>query len=78
MSEAPIEAYDKEALVQRNPHADFAEVEAKRPAYDPTSFWVPTKTPNPSWQPGDGASVNTWQEKSMITIDPYEPGRITN
>ncbi|KAE9364700.1 flavo protein-like protein oxygenase [Stipitochalara longipes BDJ] len=78
MPEAQIEAYDKEALVQRNPHADFAEVEAKRPNYDPSSFWVPTKTPKPSWRPGDGASMNTWQGKPMITIDPYGPGRTPN
>ena len=78
MPEAPIEAYDKEALVQRNPHADFGEVEAKRPDYDPTSFWIPTKTPKPSWKPGEGASMNIWEGKQMVAIDPYEPNRTTN
>jgi len=78
MPEAPIEAYDKEALVNRNPHANFAEVEASRPDYDPTSFWVPTKTPKPSWEPGDGASMNGWEGKSMVPIDPHGPDRTTN
>lgn len=78
MSETPIEAYDKEALVKRNPHADFPAIEAKRPDYDPTQFWIPTKTPKPSWKPGDGASSNDWQEQLMITIDPHEPGRTSN
>ena len=78
MSEAPIEAYDKEALVQRNPHADFPAIEATRPNYDPTTVWNPTKTPKPSWKPGDGASMNGWYGKPMVAIDPHQPGRTSN
>jgi flavin reductase (DIM6/NTAB) family NADH-FMN oxidoreductase RutF len=78
MSETQIEAYDKEALVQRNPHADFPAIEATRPNYDPTTFWIPTKTPKPSWKPGDGASMDGWHGKRMVTIDPHEPGRTSN
>ncbi|KAH6677714.1 hypothetical protein B0J14DRAFT_584995 [Halenospora varia] len=74
---APIEAYDKEALVQRNPHKDFATVEASRPDYNPEAVWIPSKTPNSSWKPGDGASREGWDKKS-IAIDPHSPGRTVN
>ena len=78
MPESPIEADDKEALVKRNPHADFSAIEKSRPAYDPTSFWVPSKTPKPSWKPGDGALTDDWHGRRMVDIDPYEPGRTSN
>lgn len=78
MSEAPVEAYDKEALIHRNPHADFGAIEKSRPDYDPTNFWAPTKTPKPLWKPGDGAIANDWNGKTMIAIDPHEPGRAGN
>lgn len=44
-SQPPIEAPDKEALVNRNPHRNFAAVEASRPDYDPSGSWNPTKAP---------------------------------
>ena len=78
MPEATVEAYDKESLVKRNPHADFPGVEASRPDYDPTNFWIPTKTPAPRWKPGDGALNRDWEGKKLIAIDPHAPGRTYN
>jgi hypothetical protein len=71
----PLEAYDKEALVQRNPHADFAAVEAQRPAFDHTNQWKFSKTPNPDWKIGDGASNEEWKKHKFLSINPYEDGR---
>lgn len=76
--EAPIEAPDKEALVQRNPHGNFAAVEASRPDYDSSCQWTPTKTPNPKWTYGDGANNDAWQKHSFIEIDPDEATRPSN
>lgn len=76
--ELPLEAPDKEALVNRNPHADFSAVEASRPDYDSSCQWTPTKTPNPKWAYGDGANTDTWQQHSSIEIDPDEPTRPSN
>lgn len=73
-----IEAYDKEALIKRNPHADFAAVEASRPNYDASQSWTPSKTPNPTWQPGDGASSLDWKNNPHIVIDPNSPSRTIN
>jgi hypothetical protein len=42
-----VEAEDKESLIKRNPHADFAAVEALRPLYNPSNVWTPSKTPIP-------------------------------
>ncbi|KAK5173987.1 uncharacterized protein LTR77_001066 [Saxophila tyrrhenica] len=75
---APVEAFDKEALVNRNPHRNFAAVEASRPDYDAASAWRPTKTPNPSWKYGDGANDEDWKSHDVLDIDPSEPGRPTN
>ncbi|KAH8678270.1 hypothetical protein BX600DRAFT_507229 [Xylariales sp. PMI_506] len=77
-SDLPIEAFDKEALVQRNPHHNFSEVEASRPDYDSNNEWKMSKTPAPGWQPGDGAVDERWQNKKFLTIDPFEPGRPMN
>lgn len=71
----PVEAYDKEALVKRNPHEDFPAVEASRPDYDASKAWVASKTPKPSWQPGDGASRDGWQKSPLVAIDPNSPSR---
>lgn len=71
----PVEAPDKEALVNRNPHADFSTVEASRPDYDISCQWNATKTPNPRWKYGDGANNNGWQQHNSIEIDPEEPTR---
>jgi hypothetical protein len=71
----PFEAPDKEAEVQRNPHADFAVVEASRPDYDHGSKWEMSKTPNPSWKIGDGASTEDCKDRQFMSIDPHEEGR---
>ncbi|KAK5107735.1 hypothetical protein LTR62_000711 [Meristemomyces frigidus] len=76
--EQQIEAPDKEALVNRNPHPDFAEVEASRPDYNTHSTWTPTKTPKPTWSYGDGANNDEWRKHELIDIDPEEEGRPTN
>lgn len=75
---APIEAFDKETVIKRNPHTDFATVEAQRPNYHAARTYQPTKTPNPSWQPGDGASNDDWQHRELIAIDPNDPTRTSN
>lgn len=72
----PVEALDKEALVQRNPHRNFAAVEASRPDYDPSTVWTASKTPCPGWQAGSGANSHDWASHATITIDPYEDGRL--
>ena len=76
--ETLVEAPDKEALVNRNPHPDFAAVEASRPDYDSSCQWTATKTPNPKWNYGDGASDNSWQKHRSVEIDPDEPNRPSN
>jgi len=69
---------DSEATIKRNPHGNFKEVEASRPAWrepqgDPFPF---TQTRNPAWQAGDGANDNGASLKhEHISIDPYAPGR---
>jgi flavin reductase (DIM6/NTAB) family NADH-FMN oxidoreductase RutF len=73
-----VEAPDKEALVNRNPHTDFALVEASRPDYDKSSQWKPTKTPNPDWTYGGGANDDAWQQHTFVEIDPEEPTRSSN
>ncbi|KAL2831404.1 hypothetical protein BDW59DRAFT_169679 [Aspergillus cavernicola] len=70
-----VEAPDQEAAIQRNPHTDFAAVETKRPLYEVHQSLNITKTPNPSWQPGDGASNQDWKSQKSVSIDPYEEGR---
>ena len=73
-----IEAPDAEVHISRNPHRDFASVEASRPDYNHTETWTPTKTPNPNWTYGDGASNTNWQDHAFADIDPNEPGRPIN
>ena len=72
---APLEAPDKESLVERNPHGDFAAVEAARAPYDHTACWTLSKTPSPAWQPGDGAVTDDWRNHSFASIDPHAPDR---
>ena len=71
----PIEAEDKEALVKRNPYADFAAVEATREPYRNDREWTLRKAPKPDWQPGDGANSDVWKGHKHISIDPWEQGR---
>lgn len=76
--EAVLEAPDKEALVNRNPHGDFSAVQASRPDYDSSCQWKLTKTPNPTWTYGNGANNDAWRQQSSIEIDPDEPTRSSN
>jgi flavin reductase (DIM6/NTAB) family NADH-FMN oxidoreductase RutF len=78
MQTPPVEAFDKEALVKRNPHENFIEVEASRPDCDASKSWIATKTPNPSWKPDDGASRNVWEKSQLIAIDPQATSRTVN
>ncbi|RDW82924.1 flavo protein-like protein oxygenase [Coleophoma crateriformis] len=72
----PLEAFNKEALIKRNPHADFAAVQASRPDFAPNQVWTWSKTPNPAWEIGDGANPGAeWRGKEMVHIDPNAEGR---
>lgn len=74
---ALIEAPDKEAVIKRNPHRDWNEVESSRPDYASSNVWTASKTPVPAWQAGDGSSDNEWEKHKRITVRPYEDGRTT-
>ncbi|KAH9831075.1 flavoprotein-like protein oxygenase [Teratosphaeria destructans] len=78
VSTDPIEAPDKEALVNRNPHQDFPAVEASRPDYGAHTSWIFTKTPAPKWSYGDGATSTVWQQHAMTEIDPHDVNHETN
>jgi hypothetical protein len=73
----PIEAPDKEAEIKRNPHEDFAAVEAVRPPYSTSLRWELSKTPKPDWKIGDGAIAEGYKNHEFLSIDPYEDGRST-
>jgi hypothetical protein len=70
-----IEAPDKEAVIKRNPHGNWDEVQAARTNYDSSNVWRASKTPVPTWKAGDGASSDRWKEHKRTTIRPYEEGR---
>ncbi|KAL4780072.1 hypothetical protein BJX76DRAFT_61295 [Aspergillus varians] len=70
-----VEAPDREAAIQRNPHADFAAVESTRTPFNHDAQFKFTKTPNPDWRAGDGASNGDWKQHEFVSIDPYEEGR---
>ncbi|KAH7303849.1 flavoprotein oxygenase [Stachybotrys elegans] len=71
----PIEAFDKESLVNRNPHKDFDSVQSQRPDYPLNHTSTYTKSPHPGWKIGDGANSNHWKNEEFISIDPAEEGR---
>jgi hypothetical protein len=71
----PLEAPDKEAAIKRNPHADFASVEASREQYNLGDSWKYLKSPNPAWKIGDGANNDDWKKHKMVSIDPNDPVR---
>lgn len=75
ISPEPIEAPDKEAEVKRNPHEDFAAVEAGRPPYNTSLRWEMSKTPRPNWRVGDGATTEHCKDRNFLSIDPQEDGR---
>ncbi|KAL4999484.1 hypothetical protein BDV10DRAFT_184376 [Aspergillus recurvatus] len=75
MPEEQVEAPSHEAAIKRNPHADFGTVERARPPFDHGSRMTFTRTPNPDWQAGSGASDEEWKKHEFAAIDPYEEGR---
>lgn len=67
---------DSEKRIGRNPHPDFAKVQASRPDWRQEESWHFTKTANPDWKFGHGASDSGKSlEKRHVEIDPYEDGR---
>ena len=71
----PIEAPDREATINRNPHHDFNAVQERRSEYDPARKWTLSKSPNPGWEVGDGASSDHWKGKEFLSIDPWDASR---
>lgn len=69
------EKHDAEVVIQRNPHGDFGAVQASRPDFDTSRSWNYSKTPNPGWNYGSGASDKSGESKKHIEIDPFEDGR---
>lgn len=67
--------HDAESAVKRNPHGDFNKVQASRPDWDESKQWHYTKTRNPSWTYGSGATDNPGAVRSHVSIDPYAEGR---
>lgn len=66
---------DAEATIKRNPHPDFARVQATRPDYEKREFKF-SKTVNPNWTYGSGANDDGASlKKNHIEIDPHAKGR---
>ena len=66
---------DAESSIKRNPHPDFAKVQASRPDYERKDFKF-SKTVEPSWTYGSGGNDGGASlEKNHIDIDPYADGR---
>ncbi|USW54839.1 Putative flavin reductase like domain, FMN-binding split barrel [Septoria linicola] len=59
---------------KRNPH-DFKATEASRPDWNSSSTFTWTKTKNPNWTFGSGASIKPSPSTQQIPIDPHSPGR---
>ncbi|KAL8720906.1 MAG: hypothetical protein Q9225_002292 [Loekoesia sp. 1 TL-2023] len=67
---------DSEKAVGRNPHPDFAKVEASRPDWNHDKRWHFTKPIDPHWILGRGANDGGESlKKEHVEIDPYENGR---
>jgi flavin reductase (DIM6/NTAB) family NADH-FMN oxidoreductase RutF len=64
---------DAESTIKRNPHGDFAKVQASRPDWDESRSWHYTKTRNPDWKYGSGATVKS--DLPHVSIDPNAEGR---
>jgi len=77
LKESPEQRADAEQTIQRNPHGNFAEVQASRPDFDHSNDGFKyTKTVAPEWQLGQGANDGGESlKKKHIQIDPYEEGR---
>lgn len=66
---------DAEKAIGRNPHPDFAKVQASRPDYS-ADGWTWSKTKDPSWKHGQGGNDGGESLKMRhVEIDPYEDGR---
>lgn len=60
----------------RSAHPEFKSVEATRPDWHEDSKLTLTKTKNPDWKYGDGASDGGESlRRKHVEIDPYEVGR---
>ncbi|KAI4197946.1 MAG: hypothetical protein LQ350_005600 [Teloschistes chrysophthalmus] len=67
---------DSEKRIGRNPHPDFAKVQASRPDWRQEESWHFTKTVDPNWKFGHGSNDSGKSlEKRHVEIDPYEDGR---
>ncbi|KAK1780261.1 hypothetical protein QBC45DRAFT_408834 [Copromyces sp. CBS 386.78] len=87
MSTKPLTAAEKtaafEKVLGRDRHGNFKEIEASRPAFDPSGKFTYVQTPQPDWTLGSGANQlalspeqeGSKGEKKQIAIDPYAPGR---
>ncbi|EHY56485.1 hypothetical protein ABEF92_005709 [Exophiala dermatitidis] len=69
------EKHDAESAIKRNPHGDFSKVQASRPDWDESRHWHYTKTRNPHWTYGSGATDKSGSSKPHVSIDPYAEGR---
>ena len=76
LASAAEHRHDSEKTVGRNPHPDFAKVQASRPDWNHDQNWHFTKTVDPDWRLGCGANDGGESlKKSHVEIDPYENGR---
>ena len=67
---------DSEKTIQRNPHPDFAKVQASRPDWPEHPERRFTKVNDPNWKPGQGGNDGGESlKKEHVEIDPYEEGR---
>lgn len=66
-----------EDAIKRNPHPDFKQVEASRPAWDASSTVRYSQTADPDWTFGSGSNSTDagGSGKKHVAIDPYEDGR---
>jgi flavin reductase (DIM6/NTAB) family NADH-FMN oxidoreductase RutF len=69
------EKHDAESTIKRNPHGDFTQVQASRPDWDASHSFNFTKTHNPDWNYGSGASTTSNSSHKHISIDPYASDR---
>lgn len=70
------EKHDAETTIKRNPHPDFASVQASRPDSHSTQTFHFTKSPHPTWTYGSGSNDPTATQKQHISIDPYASNRL--
>lgn len=62
--------------LHRSTHPNFKSVEATRPDWHEDSKFTVTKTKNPEWKYGDGASDGGESlSRKHVEIDPQEEGR---